>query len=259
MKIDNENRIAHGTAHSAMQLLLAALRLPLPKIPGIVLGTLVFCASVAAQSLPDTIAQRTIACTACHGKEGRVTSDGYYPHIAGKPAGYLYNQLINFREGRRQYPMMIYMVDHLSDAYLLEMAQYFSSLHPSYPAPQKIDVAPAVLERGRTLVMSGDASKNIPACIACHGKAMTGVAPAIPGLIGLPRDYLNAQFGAWKNGTRRTVAPDCMAQIATRLSVADISAASAWLASQPAPADTTPLPAAAVTEKRPLPCGSAPQ
>jgi hypothetical protein len=27
-------------------------------------------------------------------------ADGYYPRIAGKPAGYLYNQLLNFRDGR---------------------------------------------------------------------------------------------------------------------------------------------------------------
>ena len=30
-----------------------------------------------------------LACTGCHGAEGRAASDGYYPRIAGKPAGYL--------------------------------------------------------------------------------------------------------------------------------------------------------------------------
>jgi cytochrome c553 len=29
--------------------------------------------------------------------------------IAGKPAGYLYNQLLNFRDGRRNYPLMTYI------------------------------------------------------------------------------------------------------------------------------------------------------
>jgi cytochrome c553 len=214
---------------------------------------------VQAQSvvIADTMAQRTMACIACHGSEGRVTADGYYPRIAGKPAGYLYNQLRNFREGRRQYPMMIYMVDHLSDAYLLEMAQYFSGLHAAYPALRPVAESAAVMARGRILATVGDASKKVPACIACHGTALTGVAPDIPGLIGLPRDYLNAQFGAWKNGTRHAGAPDCMALLAQRLSVEDISAASAWLASQPIPADPSPRPAA--TEKRPMDCGSAPQ
>jgi cytochrome c553 len=217
-----------------------------------------FGANAAAESrVPDTMAQRAAACAACHGKEGRAASDGYYPRIAGKPAGYLYNQLVNFREGRRQYPLMTYMVGHLSDAYLAEMAQYFAGLHPPYPPPQVLNVPKATLERGRVLTVSGDASKNVPACMACHGKGLTGVAPAIPGLVGLPRDYLNAQFGAWKNGGRRATAPDCMAQIAQRLSADDISAVSAWLASQPVPNDMTPAPALAA--KLPMQCGGVPQ
>jgi cytochrome c553 len=221
--------------------------------------TIVLSAGIAQaqQVVSDTIAQRTVACVACHGKEGRATSEGYFPRIAGKPAGYLYNQLINFREGRRRYPMMTYMVDHLSDAYLQEMAQYFSNLHPPYPAPQSVNVSSTVMERGRALVTKGDASKNIPACIACHGSNLTGVAPAIPGLVGLPRDYLNSQFGAWKNGGRKAAAPDCMAQITERLSVDDISAVSAWLSSQPVPNDMRPASSASV--KLPIPCGGVSQ
>jgi cytochrome c553 len=214
-------------------------------------------AADASATLSDTIAQRAVACTACHGAQGRAGSDGYYPRIAGKPAGYLYNQLLNFREGRRRYPLMIYMVDHLSDNYLRELAEYFASLHPPYPQPQPVAAPPAMIERGRVLATEGDASKNIPACVACHGRNLTGVEPFVPGLVGLPRDYLNAQFGAWKNGARRAAAPDCMAQIAARLSLEDISAASSWLAAQPVPAD--PAPAAAASVKLPLPCGSVPQ
>ena len=65
---------------------------------------------------------------------------------------------------------------------------------------------------------------------------MTGVAPPFPGLLGLPRDYLNAQLGAWRSGQRRAHAPDCMAQVAARLSPEDIGAVSSWLAAQPVPA-----------------------
>lgn len=204
--------------------------------------------------LPDTIAQRVAACTACHGKQGRASNDGFYPRIAGKPEGYLFNQLTNFRDGRRQYPLMTYLLDHLSDAYLQEIAAYFSQQHPPYPAPQATDASPAVLERGRNLVLNGDSGKKIPACIACHGQALTGVAPGIPGLIGLPRDYINSQFGAWRNGVRQAKAPDCMAQITQRLSLEDINAASSWLAAQTVPPGATP--AAAVSMKLPLSCGS---
>ncbi|CAN5478323.1 c-type cytochrome [soil metagenome] len=219
--------------------------------------TLLFnCSAMAQQGVPDTMAQRTLACAACHGKEGRATSEGFFPRIAGKPAGYLYNQLLNFREGRRQSATMTYMVAHLSDPYLKEIAEYFSGVQLPYPPAQTVDVPAAQLERGRQLVLSGDPSKQVPACASCHGKNLTGVAPAIPGLLGLPRDYLNAQFGSWRTGTRKAAHPDCMAQIVARLSSEDLSAASGWLASQTMSGDSKP--AANLPGKLPIPCGGVP-
>ena len=220
-----------------------------------VMGAAVPVSGALAQSaIPDTIAQRALACAACHGKEGRATNEGFFPRIAGKPVGYLYNQMVNFRDGHRQYPMMTYMVDQMSDAYLKELAEYFASQHLPYPPPPAANATPAQLERGKQLVLSGDAARNVPACIACHGQKLTGVAPSIPGLLGLPRDYLNAQIGSWRNKTRRTPAPDCMAEIATRLNPEDISAVSAWLAAQAVPGDSTP--ARSLPVKLPMPCGS---
>jgi cytochrome c553 len=204
----------------------------------------------------DTTAERVAACATCHGKEGRATRDGFFPRIAGKPAGYLYNQLVNFREGRRQYPLMNAMVAHMSDAYLKEIAQYFADQQLPYPPAQPSSLSRSTLEHGRGLVMHGDASRNIPACIACHGKNLTGATPNIPSLVGLPRHYLNAQFGAWKSGARHAAAPDCMAQISRTLQPADIQAVSAWLASQPVPDDMTPASSAAGM-KLPADCGSA--
>jgi cytochrome c553 len=209
----------------------------------------------AASPFQDTMAQRTLACTACHGKEGRAGPDGYYPRIAGKPAGYLYKQLLNFREGRRQYSLMTHLVDPLSDAYLMEIAQYFAALDLPYPAPLATGAAPAELQRGEALVRQGDAARRIPACVQCHGQALTGVAPDTPGLLGLPRDYINAQLGAWKTGLRRAHAPDCMAQIAQELSLDDVAAVSSWLATQPLPANSK------ATDRLPRPppvnCGTA--
>jgi len=93
--------------------------------------------AVAQDILPDTITQRVAACFACHGKEGRAASDGFYPRIAGKPAGYLFNQLINFREGRRTYPLMMYMVDHQSDAYLRIRHHRLSECRKQYWSAEK--------------------------------------------------------------------------------------------------------------------------
>jgi cytochrome c553 len=87
---------------------------------------------------------------------------------------------------------------------------------------------------------------------------MTGVAPGIPGLLGLPRDYLNAQLGAWKAGQRRAHAPDCMKEVVARLSLEDINAVASWAAAQPLPTSTKPV---ASLPPRPgataITCGSA--
>jgi len=198
----------------------------------VITTTLALCPPAQAQSVPDTLAQRLKACTSCHGAEGRASTDGYYPRIAGKPQGYLFNQLKNFRDGQRTFPMMAYMVGNMSDAYFIEIASFFSELHPPYAAPQKLDIAPALLERGRILVMHGDVQKNIPACVACHGQKMTGLTPYIPGIAGLPRDYLIAQLGAWQTGSRHAAAPDCMQEISRSLSPEDVGAVSGWLAMQ---------------------------
>ena len=224
-------------------------------IAALLLGTSGLAAAQAASAPPaDTMAQRMQACTACHGREGRATQAGYFPRIAGKPAGYLYNQLVNFRDGRRRNAAMTHLLQHLSDDYLREIAAHFAGLDLPYAPPARSQAAPAVLERGATLVREGDARRELPACVQCHGTALLGVAPAVPALIGMPRDYLNAQLGAWRTGNRAAHAPDCMAEVARRLAPEDISALSQWLAAQPVPPGAKP--ASAQPAALPLPCGS---
>ncbi|WP_338758830.1 cytochrome c4 [Massilia sp. METH4] len=230
--------------------LAAAFALPSFALPSFALAV----PPVATAAPPDTLAQRVAPCLACHQPQGR--NDAFFPRIAGKPEGYLYNQLLNFRDGRRQFPMMTYMVEHLPEPYLREIAQFFASQHPPYPPPAPVAATAQALERGRVLVQQGDAARKVPACVACHGQRLAGVAPAIPGLVGLPRDYINAQFGAWKNKARRAQAPDCMADIAARLSEADVAAVSTWLASQPV--DAAARPAEAPAAPLPLRCGGVP-
>ena len=207
----------------------------------------------AAAPFENTMAQRMQACTGCHGAQGRAASDGYYPRIAGKPAQYLFNQLVSFRDGRRDYALMTNLLAPLDDAYLREIAEHFASLEIPYPPPQPANASVDTLSRGEQLVMRGDTALRIPACVACHGTALMGVAPAVPALIGMPRDYLNAQLGAWRTGKRHAPGPDCMAQIAQRLAPQDISALSHWLAAQPVPVPAKP--AAALPAPMPLECG----
>jgi cytochrome c553 len=192
-----------------------------------------FSAHAAQPQVTDTMSQRMQACTVCHGKQGVASNQAYFPRIAGKPATYLYNQLINFRDQRRHNVAMSHLLENMSDAYLQEIARYFSALDLPYAPPQTHDAAPELLAKGEQLVLHGDELRGIPACIACHGAAMTGRLPATPGLLGLPRDYVVAQIGGWKTGARKAGAPDCMAHVARRLTTDDVYAVSNWLSSQP--------------------------
>lgn len=208
-----------------------------------------------AASADEGMAARVQACTACHGKEGRATPGGYFPRIAGKPAGYLYHQLLNFRDGRRSYPQMSFLLKHLTDDYLHEIAGYFAALDLPYATPSNVTTSPALLQRGQELVRDGDASRRIPACVQCHGQAMTGVAPFVPGLLGLSRDYVSSQLGAWQTGQRRAQSPDCMARIARQLTAGDVNAVAVWLAAQPVSGQGRPAWAFQVKEL-PMPCSS---
>jgi cytochrome c553 len=105
-------------------------------------------------------------------------------------------------------------------------------------------------------VRQGDASKVIPACIACHGERLTGMEPGIPGLAGLRPTYIVAQLTRWRVGERHAAEPDCMRRIAARLSDQDITAVAAWLSRQESPGDLSPE--APSRARMPFACGSQP-
>jgi cytochrome c553 len=239
-------KIRHSPHRSrAAALLVAAL---------VTAGGAACAQSTPLRTVPDTIEQRMQACTPCHGKEGRASPVGYLPRIAGKPAGYLANQLVNFRDGRRYSAAMTYLVEQLSDDYLREIAEHFAGLDLPYPPPPPSTEREGVLRRGESIATRGDINHRVPACTQCHGYTLTGALPAIPGLLGLPADYVIGQLGAWKTGNRRAAAPDCMADVAKRLSAEDVRAVAVWLASRPVPPGAKP--AAQPDLPLPLECGS---
>jgi cytochrome c553 len=230
------------------------------KFAALLLAVLFFPPNTLQAQIPqtalDTMAARMQACTPCHGNQGEGTSNEYFPRLAGKPAGYLYNQLSAFRAGRRQYPPMNYLLEFLPDAYLHAIADYFAAERPPLPERAVPIVSKDLLARGEALVTHGDPNRGIPACANCHNPNFTGMEPAIPGLIGLQASYISAQLGAWRYGTRTAVAPDCMQVVAGLLTEVDVTAVAAWLATLRAPADPAPLPRGSLA--LPLACGSEP-
>ena len=247
------DRTAPRTGSPFLRLCATSILLPLCAL--LVAGT----ASAQSDAIPafkqlDSMEARAQGCVTCHGQSGQGTQSGYYPRIAGKPAGYIYNQLVAFRDGTRIYPPMNYLVASLPDAYLREMAEHFAKLRPSFEPNEATTASAPTLERGRSLATGGDSEHNIPACAACHGKGFTGMEPGIPGLVGLRQSYLVVQLTRWRAADRHARAPDCMERVASRLSDADITAVAAWLSQQSPPKDASPDSADRV--RMPLACGS---
>jgi len=215
-----------------------------------------FC-QTTTEKAPDTIEARLLACAPCHGAVGEGTNNAYFPRLAGKPAGYLTNQLVAFRNGRRRYPPMNYLLEYLPEDYLAVMANYFAAQKPPLPAPVPPDVSQQLVKLGEQLIEKGDYNRGLPACSSCHGPNLTGMEPAIPGLLGLRASYISAQLGGWRYGTRTAAAPDCMQIVAGHLTEDDVKAVAAVLASRPAPAN--PQPVAKGSFALPFACGSQPQ
>jgi cytochrome c553 len=152
---------------------------------------------------------------------------------------------------------MNYLLEYLPEDYLAVMANYFAAQKPPLPAPVPPDVSQPLVKLGEQLIEKGDYNRGLPACSSCHGPNLTGMEPAIPGLLGLRASYISAQLGGWRYGTRTAAAPDCMQIVAGHLTEDDVKAVAAVLASRPAPAN--PQPVAKGSFALPFACGSQPQ
>ncbi|MEO7067422.1 MAG: cytochrome c4 [Rhodanobacter sp.] len=206
----------------------------------------------AAPPVPDTLQQRVVACTSCHGAHGEGSPDSLSgPRLAGKPVGYLLQQLEYFQSGQRRHAPMEYVVRQLSPAYLRQIAEYFAKQDVPYRALPIPAVSEETLRRGEQLVLHGDPARAVPSCNSCHGPKLTGFEPMMPGLMGLSYGYIRQQLVSWRAHTRAAESPYCMGVVANRMRESDIGAVSAWLASQAAPSDMRPQPANARIE--PLP------
>ena len=203
-------------------------------------ATLFACSTSAVAQGPaprfeDTIEQRMQACVVCHGERGGGVADAAFPRLAAQPVAYLVAQMKAFRDRKRVYAPMNYLMSRQTDAYFTEIAEYFSAQVPDravIDARRRQAGDARTIEEGRRLVTEGRPEAGLPACASCHGADLAGTLPSIPALAGMPRDFLIEQVGTWKTGGHRSPEPNCMAQVAKRMSGDDIVAAASWLSLQ---------------------------
>lgn len=69
-------------------------------------------------------------CISCHGMSG-ITVNTLWPNLAGQKAGYLEKQLLAFKNGQRNSPIMEVIAKELTDDEIKNVAQYYNDLPAS--------------------------------------------------------------------------------------------------------------------------------
>jgi cytochrome c553 len=158
-------------------------------------------------SAPETVvwgdvkagATKAGTCAACHGLDGNPT-DPQYPRLAGMPERYLAKQIALFKSGERSTGMAAIMMPFasmLSPQDARDIGAYYATQKAAAGVADDTLIATGpnagkpFFAVGQQLFRSGDASRGIPACMACHGPSGAGnPGPASPQLAGQQAAYV---------------------------------------------------------------------
>jgi cytochrome c553 len=180
--------------------------------------------SVLAAGSVETGATKAIVCQACHGANGN-SANPEWPSLAGIGADYIVEQLKNFKDGKRNNPVMMPNAANLSADDMADLGAYFDSLTNT-----GLEADPSYWQAGEKLYRGGDQARGIPACMACHGPTGRGnEAAKFPALRGQQSVYVVKQLNDYASGARSTGPNGIMQTIAKRLSADDIRNLASYL------------------------------
>jgi cytochrome c553 len=193
-----------------------------------ILAATISGAIVSNSALPagnaEAGAAKAVVCQACHGATGN-SANPEWPSLAGLGADYIAEQLKNFKDGKRNNPVMMPNAAALSADDMANLGAYFDSLPNT-----GLEADPSYWQAGEKLYRGGDAARAIPACMACHGPTGRGNEPAkFPALRGQQSVYLAKQLNDYASGARITGPNGIMETIAKRLSPDDIRNLASYL------------------------------
>ena len=193
---------------------------------GLALGLL--ASGAFASGDPAAGKLKAAVCSACHGADGN-SVNAIWPKLAGQGTLYQMRQIeaIRSQHGRAnpEAATMVPMIANLSDEDLADISAFFATQTSTVEAAD-----PGLAEAGQLLYRAGDAARNIPSCMSCHGPGGRGnLLAAFPQLGGQFAAYSAKQLRAYRDGSRTTDQAGMMREIASRLTDADIEAVSEYL------------------------------
>jgi cytochrome c553 len=178
-------------------------------------AALFFSLSLGAHAAGDPVQgeKKFYTCYGCHGVANYKNAypDYSVPKLRHQNSAYLVSALHEYRD--------------LSDQDMEDIAAYLQGADAVKPGAASA---------------SSSAPKQVAPCIACHGENGLGVEapmdPKPPVLAGQHVVYLEQELTAYRNGRRKNVVLDSMAQLLT--SDQDVKIAAAYFAEHPSPLAT---------------------
>ncbi|MGO9512508.1 MAG: c-type cytochrome [Steroidobacteraceae bacterium] len=186
-------------------------------------GTILSNAALPAGNA-EVGAGKAVVCQACHGANGNSVNPEW-PSLAGLGADYIAEELQNFKDGKRNSPVMMPMAAPLSPQDMADLGAYFGSL-----VNTGLQADPTYRQAGEKLYRGGDKAREIPACMACHGPTGHGNEPAkFPALRGQQPVYVVNALNEYASGARPPGPGGIMPAIVRRLSPDDIRNLSSYV------------------------------
>jgi len=191
--------------------------------------------------------EKAAACVSCHGDNGN-SLVSTFPKLAQQHSSYLIKQLQAFKSGARKNPMMSAIAMGLSDDDMVDIAAYYAEQEVSANELPILDddeddekpattegekktgdnnTIQAIIAQGSDLYRNGDLTREVSACIACHGPFGEGNKPAaFPLLKSQHADYLIKSLTDFKSGARSNNPENMMHMIAKKMTDEEIKAVS---------------------------------
>jgi cytochrome c553 len=194
--------------------------------------------AVAAHAADDSVAAAAVAgdpavgekkfytCVGCHGIDDYKNAypDYSVPRLRHQNSGYIISALQEYKSGERPHATMHAQASSLSDEDMQDIAAYLQGAEPVKPSAKIV----------------GSVPPQVAPCTACHGENGLGVdapmTPKPPVLAGQHVDYLEQALTTYRNGRRKNVVMDGMAQLLK--SDEDVKIVAAYFAIQPSPLAT---------------------
>ena len=206
------------------------IRHPMKRAGFLLLGPLMaattaFAADAAPSAKPDLGKGQAIAtqvCAACHTADGSRGSPAN-PILQGQHSEYTAKQLVEFKNGKRDNPIMKGFAAALSDADIKNVAAFYASkqARPGFAKNKELAALGEKIYRG------GIAERQIPACSGCHSPTGAGIPSQYPRLSGQHADYTETQLVAFRGGTRGNNAQ--MTGVTAKMNDREIKAVSDFL------------------------------